>query len=131
VKLWLALGAALLMVTANLAACSSSGPVRTTDARSGRPTEPQPSSRPASTGVPYSLYTHCGIREARLGPTYYVADNPVDGGSGNPPAGWGNPYQPGTMTTLSPSVAIFRDDLGHVVHFHARPGATRFLQICS
>jgi hypothetical protein len=91
---------------------------------------PAPSSGPLS-AEPYSLYTHCGISEARIGGTCYVADSPLNDGNGNPPAGWGNPYQAGTMTSPSPSVAIFRDDLGHVVQFHARPGAVRFLQVCS
>lgn len=109
-----------LALVAALAACSSAA----TPARHVARTE-------TSTTVPYSLYTHCGIREARVGTTYYVADHPLDDGNGNPPAGWGNPYQPGTMTVVGTGAAVFRDDLGHVVRFHARPGATGFLVICS
>lgn len=82
-------------------------------------------------GMPYSLYTHCGVYEARIGDTYYLADEPLDDGQGNPPPGWGNPFQDGTMTFPSRSVAIFSDRLGHVVRFHARPGATSFLRLCS
>ncbi|MDT4946630.1 MAG: hypothetical protein QOH14_3363 [Pseudonocardiales bacterium] len=89
------------------------------------------SALPASDVSPYSLYTHCGIREARIGDTYFVADRPLDDGQGNPPPGWGNPYQAGTVTTPSPSVAVFRDSAGHIVRFHARPGATSYLTICS
>lgn len=44
-------------------------------------------------GTPYELLTHCGIREARIGSTYYLADHPLSDGQGNPPPGWGNPYQ--------------------------------------
>lgn len=94
------------------------------------PAQRAPASQPR-TGTSYSLYTHCGVREARIGHAYYVADHPLDDGQGNPPPGWGNPNQAGTITTPSPSVAVFRDALGHVVRFHARPKATAFLQICS
>lgn len=91
-----------------------------------------PSSHTRTAGKPYSLYTHCGVHEAHLGHTYYVAEHPLDDGQGNPPPGWGNPYQPGSITTPSPGVAVFRDTLGHVVRFHARPGATAFLgRTCS
>ena len=44
----------------------------------------------------------------------------------NPPAGWGNPSQQGTMTLLSPARAVFRDDAGHQVLFWLRLGATLF-----
>ncbi|MGH3525504.1 MAG: hypothetical protein ACRDU4_22415, partial [Mycobacterium sp.] len=93
------------------------------------PTPSPTSTAPGAT--PFSLYTHCGINETRIGSTYYVADTPLSDGNGNPPSGWGNPYQVGTITLPSPSVAIFRDNHGHTVTFHARPGATSFLHICS
>jgi len=59
--------------------------------------------------VPYDLYTHCGIDYARVGNRYYEATPPLSDGSGNPPPGWGNPYQPGTLTVLSPTQAVFTD----------------------
>lgn len=90
-----------------------------------------PSTTTPSAGMPYSLYTHCGVYEARIGDTYYLADDPLDDGQGNPPPGWGNPFQDGTMTFPAPGVAVFSDRLGHVVRFHARPGATSFLRLCS
>lgn len=92
---------------------------------------PRAAQATASEGTPYSLYTHCGIREARIGENYFVADDPLDDGQGNPPPGWGNPDQAGRITMPSPSVAVFRDSVGHVVRFHARPGATSFLRVCS
>jgi len=79
---------------------------------------------------PYRLYTHCGIDEARIGSRYFEAVHPLSDGQGNPPAGWGNPYQQGTMTLLSPSRAVFRDDTGHHVQFRLRPGATSFKRLC-
>ena len=81
-------------------------------------------------GQPYSLYTHCGVYEAKIGDVYYEAEQPLDDGQGNPPPGWGNPYQQGTITVDSATVAIFRDGLGHVVRFRARPRATSYLRIC-
>jgi len=80
---------------------------------------------------PYQLYTHCGIDEARIGNRYFEAVHPLSDGHGNPPSGWGNPYQPGTMTLVSPAEAVFRDHAGHQVQFRLRPGATAFKQLCS
>jgi hypothetical protein len=99
---------------------------------------PPPAARPAGTAAaaarspqPYQLYTHGGIDEARLGNRYLEAVHPLSDGSGNPPPGWGNPYQEGTMTLVSPTEAVFRDAAGHRVLFRLRPGATRFRQVCS
>ena len=104
-----------------LSACTSAS-----TASSGRfPRSSSPSA------APYSLYTHCGIKEALVDGTYFAADTPLSDGNGNPPAGWDNPYQQGNITLLSPSVAVFQDVRGHVVQFHARPGATAFMQTCT
>jgi len=86
---------------------------------------------PAPSASAYSLYTHCGIREANVDGRWYVADTPLSDGSGNPPAGWGNPYQDGTITFLSPTRVEFSDTVGHQVTFTLRPNATAPLQICS
>jgi hypothetical protein len=83
----------------------------------------------AATSMPFNLYTHCGIGEARIGGRYYRAVRPL--GAGNPPAGWGDPYQAGTMTLVSASEAVFTDRAGHRVVFRLRPGATAFRTVCS
>jgi hypothetical protein len=80
---------------------------------------------------PYQLYTHCGIDEARIGNRYFEAVHPLSDGNGNPPAGWGNPYQQGAMALLSPSEAVFRDSAGHQVLFRLRSGATSFKHVCA
>ena len=80
---------------------------------------------------PYSLYTHCGIDEARIDGRYYEAVRPLSDGQGNPPAGWGNPYQDGTMTLLPPDQALFRDNAGHQVLFRLRAGAKSFQHVCA
>lgn len=81
--------------------------------------------------VPFDLYTHCGINQLSVGGQYFqhVGGSLTDG-SGNPPAGWGNPYQHGTLS-VSGDVAVFRDKIGHVERFkvHARP--SQFLATCS
>lgn len=80
---------------------------------------------------PYQLYTHCGIYEARIGNRYFEAVHPLSDGNGNPPPGWGNPYQDGTMMMVSPSEAVFRDAAGHRVLFRVRAGAAKFMHVCS
>ena len=96
------------------------------------PTNVAPTS-PATTpvsSVPFALLTHCGIYEARVQETFFLADKPLNDGHGNPPAGWDKPYQSGSITVAG-SQAIFHDDSGHTVTFHERRGATSFLQPCS
>ena len=95
----------------------------------GRPG--RPAAVTAGPPVPYTLYTHCGIDEAKIGGRWFEADHPLSDGNGNPPPGWGNPGQPGTITMLSASTAEFRDRLGHVVRFHLLAGATGPGRICS
>ncbi|HEY5835160.1 hypothetical protein [Streptomyces sp.] len=85
---------------------------------------------PSARTIPFDLYTHCGIDEARIGSAYFEAETPLSDGSGNPPAEWDNPTQRGTMTLKSQTEAVFSDDAGHEVKFRARPGATDFKLIC-
>ncbi|WP_406271341.1 hypothetical protein OH779_32455 [Actinacidiphila glaucinigra] len=93
------------------------------------PTAAAPSA-PAPTSIPYELYTHCGIDEARIGSTYFEAETPLSDGSFNPPPGWDNPTQHGTMTLVSPTEAVFTDPKGHEVRFRARKGAHDFKRVC-
>jgi hypothetical protein len=51
-------------------------------------------------------------------------------GSGNPPPGWGNPYQHGEIVFLSNTEAVFRDAQGHRVRFILRAGATEPERLC-
>ena len=73
---------------------------------------------------------HCGIDEAMFEGRYYGAVHPLSDGSGNPPDGWGNPYQSGTMQVVSATEAEFRDPAGHVVLFRLRPQAAAFQRPC-
>ena len=88
----------------------------------------------ANASISYTLYTHCGIRFAKIGGRWFEADRPLSDGSGNPPPGWGNPSQRGDIKMLSASAAEFRDSLGHVVRFHLvhpRAGAGQPEQVCA
>jgi hypothetical protein len=90
-------------------------------------------SRPVASAVPspYSLYTHCGIADARIGGRWYQARPPLSDGSGNPPAGWANPYQRGSIAMIGAGQAVFTDPAGHHVRFVLRSGATTPAEVCS
>src|SRR5216684_5363922 len=96
------------VVTGTLAACGTSSA-----ARQASPARAAATTAVAAGTRPYQLYTHCGIDEALIGSRYFEAVRPLSDGQGNPPAGWGNPYQDGTMTLLSSTEAVFLDVAGH------------------
>ena len=73
--------------------------------------------------VPYVLSTHCGIYGADIGGVWFAADPPLVGEGGQPPPGWGNPQQPGTMQLLTADEAMFTDDLGHSLPLHRNEAA--------
>jgi hypothetical protein len=89
------------------------------------------SSASTSPAVPYSLYTHCGIDWARIHGRWYRASPPLSDGSGNPPRGWGNPDQQGTIRMISSTEAVFDDSTGHHVRFILQPDATAPAQVCA
>lgn len=97
------------------------------------PVEEPGSSAPTTFGktVPFDLYTHCGIGEIKaLGKYFERVGGTLGDGFGNPPKGWGNPYDRGTLSIVGNS-ATFRDDQGHEVNFKLRPQATGFSTLCS
>jgi hypothetical protein len=76
------------------------------------------------TAYPFDLYTHCGILGADVGGVWFAADPQLVQESG-PPAGWGNPYQRGTLVLESTDEAVFRDDAGHELELRAVPDSGR------
>jgi hypothetical protein len=78
-------------------------------------------SSPTGLGVPFQLYTHCGIRYADFDGRRFYADPPLDDGNGNPPRGWGNPYDNGTMKLIDKNTAVFSDAAGHRAVFSTQP----------
>jgi hypothetical protein len=73
---------------------------------------------------PFDLYTHCGIVGADVAGVWFAAEPPLVDEAG-PPAGWGDPYQPGTLTLETADEAVFRDDAGHEVTLRAAPDSDR------
>lgn len=110
------------------ALATTASPVRSS---SPQPTAGSPVAGETPTAVPYDLLTHCGIREAMVADRYYLASPALDDGNGNPPTGWDNPYDSGTMTINPDETADFHDAVGHRAHFVPRPGATNFLYTCA
>ena len=79
---------------------------------------------------PYSLYTHCGVLSATInGQVFYAAPALTDG-QGNPPPGWGNPYDAGELTVQSTTTIDFHDASGHTAQFTIVAGRSP-LRICS
>jgi hypothetical protein len=64
---------------------------------------------------PYQLYTHCGIEWAKIRGTFWRARHRLSDGGGNPPAGWGNPFQQGTLTFTNAKTARFTSAAGAVI----------------
>jgi hypothetical protein len=62
----------------------------------------------------HMLFTHCGIVGTRFAGRAWVAEPVLDDGNGNPPAGWGNPLQPGVMTLTSQDHAEFESRDGEL-----------------
>lgn len=115
------LSATLLLVVSGLAVSLKAGTTKTS-IRNATVKSIQP--------VPFDLMTHCGINELRSNGRYFQRVGGVlDDGSGNPPSGWGNPFQHGTLS-VSGDVAVFRDKVGHIETFKVRLGAIGFLNMC-
>ena len=92
---------------------------------------PQETSTPPGPDVAFALYTHCGIDVVLYrGRWYERVGGLLDDGQGNPPAGWGNPYQSGTLTRAGARL-VFRDEAGHREVFRPRPATASPPPKCS
>lgn len=79
----------------------------------------------------YELSTHCGIFEIADGDRFYVREGGrLDDGTGNPPEGWDNPFQVGTLTFTFEQEAVFTDDNDHREIFVYDPSKTDFEFYC-
>ena len=83
----------------------------------------------AHAGQPYKLYTHCGIEWTKIDDTFWRATRPLSDRNGNPPAGWGNPFQDGTLIFIGPATARFESPAGTVTF--KRTSRRRPPTICS
>jgi len=86
---------------------------------------------PTGSSSAYMLYTHCGIWEANIDGRWFAAVEPLSDGQGNPPKGWGNPYQAGTISFVSDTEADFTDSVGHHVRFILEANASGPQHVCS
>lgn len=64
----------------------------------------------------YVLYTHCGVEWAPIDGVWWQTD-PLDDGNANPPSGWGNPHDAGTLTVDGDDTASYTSDTGIEVEF--------------
>lgn len=70
---------------------------------------------------PYQLYTHCGIRWAYFDQRWWSANPALDDGNRNPPPGWGNPSDEGTMKLVGEERAVFTARSGQTAEFKSLP----------
>jgi hypothetical protein len=65
-------------------------------------------------GVEYQvdLGTHCGLTQVKFAGGFWDIQGSLDDGNGNPPPGFGNPMDAGTITLISGEEAIYRNQAG-------------------
>ena len=89
-----------------------------------------PRSGRVTVGVPYRfrLYTHCGLDwplAMDFDGSFWdpIGAGPASDVGGNRPSGFGNPYDQGTVTLISPTLAQYRSSTGTVLQWsrHAGP----------
>jgi len=64
----------------------------------------------------YDLYTHCGVQWARIDGVWWQT-TPLNDGGGNPPGGWGNPYDVGELRVVDEGTAVYSGGPGVDVEF--------------
>src|ERR1700736_2547407 len=118
-------GTSSILLLLVLAACSSAAPA-TSGGTAANP------SLTVGQSVPYSLYTHCGVLSLNANSHVYYAQPPLGDGSGNPPGGWANPYDAGTLAMVDAHRMEFHDSAGNKATFTDAPaGATPITPMCS
>ena len=82
-------------------------------------------------GVAYrvSVFTHCGLRHVDFDGSEWAISGPPSDGSGNPPRGFGNPTDEGTITLTSPDTATYRSQHGTERQL-TRGGGLPYLEGC-
>jgi hypothetical protein len=64
----------------------------------------------------YVLYVHCGVQWARIDGDWFETE-PLNDGNANPPPGWGNPYDKGSLTIVDSNTATYRRDNDETITF--------------
>jgi hypothetical protein len=67
-------------------------------------------------GFPYpvTVYTHCGLRHVEFDGSDWQISGVLSDGSFNPPAGFGNPMDNGTVTLITHDRATYRSQYGEL-----------------
>ena len=73
------------------------------------------------TTYPYTLYVHCGIRDARFDGRLWMADPMLSDGSGNPPLDWASNDSVGIMELVNDDLAVFTAESGRIIEFRPWP----------
>jgi hypothetical protein len=78
----------------------------------------------------FQLYTHCGLDwpiAVDFDGSFWdpAGPGPASDGNGNPPPGYGNPFDHGVMTLRSQDLAEYRSAGGPVMRFSRHPGTRR------
>lgn len=65
-------------------------------------------------GIPYNveLYTHCGLRHVEFDDDLWAISGVLSDGHANPPPGFGNPFDRGTITLTSSETAVYHSSFG-------------------
>ena len=115
---------AVVLFGGALTACTSGSEERLPPIQGTSATAPSETARPDTpTAVvvrelrDFRLNIHCGVRDARIGGQYYLADPALSDGSGNAPTEWLNFGGVGVMTVYSDGTAKFTDGQGHDATF--------------
>ena len=72
-------------------------------------------------GYPYTLYVHCGVRDARFDGRLWMADPMLSDGSGNPPLDWTAEDSDGIMELIEDDLAVFTAESGRIIEFTPWP----------
>jgi hypothetical protein len=88
--------------------CSGAG-IRPPWLSTGIPLEGEP-----EIGVTYqvAVNSHCGLRAVEFDGSRWAISGELDDGSMNPPPGFGNPVDHGTITLTGPETAIYHSEFG-------------------
>ena len=95
-----------------LTACATNPDPSPLDTASQEPSSIQTPGDPQA----FTFYTHCGLGWAAIefDGAFWEATGPgpLDDGAGNPPPGFGNPFDQGTMVRLDADQATYRSSAG-------------------
>lgn len=66
---------------------------------------------------PFTLYVHCGVRDAKFDGRWWMGNPILDDGNMNPPAGWTGDDSVGEMTLVEEDLAVFTAKSGRTIEF--------------